>query len=776
VREIKELLNAIKSARFYRGQIKDVIKLKPAEAVYAGDTEFSPAITKYLSACGIEKLYSHQVEAIKILRAGRNAAITTPTASGKTLAFNIPVMEKLEQEPGSTALYIYPAKALSNDQLNVLKDLMEKSGLDMEPGIYDGDTPQDRKKRMRDNAHLIITNPYMLHQTLPYHSRWKKFYKNLKFIVLDEAHKYKGIFGSNIAFLLRRLKRILSIYGASPQLVVSTASLANPLEFTEKLTGEKFELVSKSGSPAGEKSLILWDSSKNPEKSVTTQTKDVLLFTTKNGFQTLCFIKSRRMAELVRKWANKENKSVEILSYRAGYTPEMRRGIEQKLKKGLIKGVVSTEALELGIDIGQLDVIILSGYPGTISSFWQMAGRAGRKMQDSAIFFLPHEDALQKYLLRNPAILTDMKFESAVISLENPNITAGHLLCAVSEAPPPDKNIFKDCPISVELAENLIKHGMLKETPRGIIYAGSVRPQDAVALDNAGGKNIKIKVDGRLLEEITLERAYREAHTGAVYLHNAETFVIRELSIEEGTAYATKQDVDYYTETMKNEEVKIMKVKKTMDFGNYKLSLGNVSVAELYKGFKVKKSGNIISYEDLHMPPLHFNSESVWIELGHEIKQNIDAMKLDFDGAIHAAEHGLIALSPLFAMCDPDDLGGMSYPAYEDGGAPWAEPTEPQTKGDIPEAEGQSSRGSDPRPSAEWGNPVIFIYDGYEGGIGISEKLYEVFKSLRDKTIELIDKCECDAGCPSCVYASNCGNGNNPIDKRGAVELLKMLM
>jgi DEAD/DEAH box helicase domain-containing protein len=773
--KIDNLINKISKSGFYRGQVKKVIKLPPMEPIYADGIDFSPEIKKYLSHCGIERLYTHQAEAIECIRQGKNTVITTPTASGKTLAFNIPVAEAIQKD-GITALYVYPAKALSNDQLAVLEELKKGSGIKLTAGIYDGDTDAEKKKFLRNNADIILTNPYELHQVLPFHSKWKKFYSRLKFVVLDEAHKYRGVHGSNIAFLIRRLKRILNIYGSHPQFILSTASLANPLEFAEKLTGMPFSPIAGSGSPVGEKSLVMWDSSQYPDKSAHTQAKDILLFSAKNGFQTLAFTTSRRMAELIRMWANKEDKKLEILSYRSGYSPSTRREIEKKLKDGKIKGVVSTNALELGMDIGKLDVIIISGYPGTISSFWQQAGRAGRKMQASAVFYLPYEDALQKYLLRNPGILTDMKFESAVISLENPNITTGHVLCAVSESPSPGKNVFEDSPVCVEICDNLIEHGLLKETPRGIIYSGSVRPQDAVSLDSAGGKNIKIKVDGRILEEISLERAYREAHSGAVYLHNGETYVIKELRLEEGTAYAAKEAVDYYTETLKNEEVRIMKVKKSRIFDGYKLFTGNVSVTETYKGFRVKKAGNIILYEDLLMPPLNFNSEAVWIELDHRIKEKIDEMKLDFDGAIHAAEHALIALSPLFAMCDENDLGGMSYPAYEDGGAPWAEPTEPQTKGDIPEAEGQSSRGSDPRPSAEWGNPVIFIYDGYEGGIGISEKLYEVFEKLNEKTIGMIEACSCDIGCPSCVYAARCGNNNNPIDKRGAVELLKMLI
>jgi DEAD/DEAH box helicase domain-containing protein len=739
MKTINELLSAIQTERFYRDQIKEIIEIPPVEAKYDTGIEFTPAVKKYLSSCGIEKLYTHQAEAVRLIRAGKNAAITTPTASGKTLAFNIPVLEKLIADKDATALYIYPAKALSNDQLNVLKDFEEKSGFNFNPGIYDGDTPQDRKKYLRENSRLIITNPYMLHQTLPSHSKWRKFYKSLKVIVLDEAHKYKGVFGSNIAFLIRRLKRILKIYGAAPLFIVSTASLANAPEFTEKLTGEKYGHISKSGSPAGKKHLVLWDSSKNPEKSISAQTKDLLLFSAKSNFQTLCFIISRRMAELIRKWANRDDKDTKILSYRAGYTPEMRRDIEQQLKKGLIKGVVSTEALELGIDIGQLDVIMLSGYPGSISSFWQMSGRAGRKMQDSAIIFMPHEDALQKYLLKNPDILTGMKFENAVISLENQNITTGHILCAVSESPAQVKNIFEDSPICEELCEILIKHGLLKETTRGIIYSGNVRPQDSVALDNAGGKNIKIRVDGRILEEISVQRAYREAHKGAVYLHNGASYVIEDLVLEEGAAYAVKQETDYYTETLKNEEVRILKIKKSRDFGSCRLFTGNVSVTETYKGFRVKKGGNLVSYEEMQLPPLHFNSEAVWLELNHGIREKITGMNLDFDGAIHAAEHALIALSPLFAMCDADDLGGMSYPAYEDG------------------------------------NPVIFIYDGYEGGIGISDKLYEVYDRLCEKTLELIEKCGCEKGCPACVYAAQCGNANNPIDKQGALEILKML-
>jgi len=738
--KIKDLIEDIKTRRFFRGQIKDIAEIRAMEPLYAETPgSFSAPIQKYLEKSGIEKLYIHQQAAIDVLRRGKNVVITTPTASGKTLAFNIPVFETLGLDTSATALYIYPAKALSNDQLKIINEMQEASGLKLEPGIYDGDTPSEEKKYIRENSRLIITNPYELHQVLPYHAKWKRFYKNLRFIVLDEAHRYKGIFGSNIAFLIRRLKRIVELYGAKPQFVVSSASLANPLEFIEKLTGESFVLVDENGSPSGKKQLVFWDSSMAPEKSVHTQTKDLLLHTSKAGFQRLAFTTSRRMAELIRMWANQEDKSVNILCYRAGYSPELRRDIEKQLKSGEIKGVVSTNALELGIDIGQLDIIIISGFPGSISSFWQQAGRAGRKMQESGIFFLPFEDALEKYLLRHPEILLNMHFENAIISLENPNILIGHVLCALSEAPSMAKDVFSDMKTD-KLIDMLVEQKVVSETPRGYIYAGGARPQEMVSLDNIGGSEIKIKVNNKILETISKERAFSEAHEGAVYLHNGETYVIKELNIEEGVAIAAKENVEHYTDSVKDEEVKILEVKNSKTYDNFRLFFGVVSVTEIYKSYRIKKGGKILSYEDLHLPPLTFTTEAVWIELDGSIESKIKKALYDFDGAIHAAEHSLIALSPLFAMCDRNDIGGRSYPVYPENGS-----------------------------------SIIFIYDGYEGGIGIAEKLFDIFPSLAANTYDMVKNCGCESGCPSCVYSPKCGNNNNPIDKLGAILMLEEL-
>lgn len=736
--EINAAIKNLTKARTYKDQIKFLYELPIKTAQFAQAPEFSPAIKKYLDKSGIKNLYSHQVQAIIAARGGKNVIMATPTASGKTLAFNIPVIEAIEKEPGACALYIYPAKALSNDQLKNLDNLKELSAIDFTAGIYDGDTESEKKKFLRENANIIITNPYELHQVIPYHVKWKRFYKNLKYIVIDEAHRYKGVFGSNIGLLVRRLQRILKTYGADPQIIAATASTANPGEFMQRLTGKEFEVVAESGSPAGKKNLLFWDPSMNPGRSVHVQTKDLLLHFASNDFLALAFVASRRLSELIRMWANNEAPDVEVLSYRAGYTPSVRREIEEKLRTGKIKGVVSTDALELGIDIGSLDVIIISGYPGSISSFWQQAGRAGRKFQESAIIFLPFEDALQKYILKHPQILLGMNFESAVISLENPNILSGHILCALSETPSPTEEVFEGAH-TAELVRAMVDKGVVTKTPRGYVYTSNKRPQDVVSLNNIGNARIKIKVDGRILEEIELTRAYREAHSGAVYLHNGEMYVIKELNLAEGTAIATKEDVDYYTDTLKTEDVKILEVKETKKFDKFKLNFGMVSVTETYKGYRRKKGNETLAFEELHLPPLVFTTESVWVELNDSVVRKVKDENFDFDGAIHAAEHALIALSPLFAMCHEDDLGGMSYPDYE-------------------------------------GSSIIFIYDGFEGGIGISRKLFEVFPVLNDRTIEMVSSCECETGCPSCVYSSKCGNNNNPIDKAGCVVLLKELV
>jgi DEAD/DEAH box helicase domain-containing protein len=741
--KIDSLIQDIEMSRYYRGQmVKSVlIPATPARYTDANAAELSPAQKKYLEGLALKDLYVHQAQAVINHNNGLNSVLTTPTASGKSLAFNLPALSEIEK--GRSCLYIYPAKALSNDQLLSIEKMNSLSGLNFISGVYDGDTDANTKQRLRREASVIITNPYELHQILPYHSKFADFYSRLGLIVLDEAHRYRGVFGSNIAFLIRRLLRICSYYGVKPAITAASGSIKNAAQFMNKLTGLPFTQINENGAPLAAKRIIFWDAAKNTEKSAVTQAKDLLLSCTRGDLQTLVFTKSRKMAESIRMWASQEDSSLDIASYRAGYTPELRREIENNLKTGKSKAIISTNALELGIDIGGLDSVIMAGYPGTVSSFWQQSGRAGRSGKESVIFFIPSEDAMEQYILKFPETVMTQSFESANVSLENPNITAGQVLCALAELPFPsegeDNNtLFSDTGAGIIIPE-LEKQGVIKRTARGLIYSGGVRPHDAVSLDSSGPASIKLKVDGRILEELTLTRAYETAHKGAVHLYNGESYVITDLDLSQGEAAAEKKTADYVTEPVTEEEVKILDLKKKIDFEGFSLCYGDVNVTEFFKGYRRKKAGRTLGQENLELPPLTFNTQSVWFDFSPEITANISKQHFDPDGSMHAAEHAVIGMAPIIAMCDREDLGGRSYSTYVNG------------------------------------NPVIFVYDTFEGGIGISEKLFESFNDWLKLSLNNVSSCTCEKGCPACVFSPKCGNGNNPIDKSGSIEVLKIL-
>jgi len=733
--KIDELISSLKEASFYRGQIIHELDIPEKEASYADNLNLTHAQSAYLKNSGITRIYTHQAEALNNYNAGKNTVLTTPTASGKSLAFNLPALSAIEKS--RKCLYIFPAKALSNDQLITIEKMRETSGLDFMSGVYDGDTDAALKARLRRDASIIITNPYELHQILPYHSKFADFYSSLDLIVLDEAHRYRGVFGSNIAFLMRRLLRICSYYGSSPRIMAASGSIRRAEEFMDKLTGLSFNEIKNSGAPAVAKKIVFWDAAKNVDKSAVTQAKDLLLASAGEELQTLVFTKSRKMAESIRMWASREDPSgMEILSYRAGYSADLRREIENKLKTGKARAIVSTNALELGIDIGGLDCVIMAGYPGTVSSFWQQSGRAGRAGREAVIFFIPSEDAMEQYILKYPETVMTGAFESASISLENPNITAGQILCALAELPcSPDNTLFTDT-CAMQIIPELENQGVIKRTARGLMYSGGIRPHDAVSLDSSGPASVKLKVDGRILEELPLSRAYETAHKGAVHLYNGESYIIQELDLSRGEATAVLEAADYVTEPVTDEEVKILSVKKKVDFEGFCMCFGDVNVTEFFKGYRRKKSGRVLGQETMTLPPLTFNTEAVWFDISHEIENKILKNRFDLDGSLHAAEHALIGMAPLIAMCDRNDTGGRSYNAYMGG------------------------------------NPMIFVYDGYEGGIGIAEKLFETHENWLKITIENVSSCPCKTGCPSCVYSPKCGNNNNPIDKNGALVVL----
>ena len=439
---IATALESLRQSPRFRDRIAHIEILPAREPQYGELGEpLSAGIAHYLNARRI-RLYSHQCEAVEALRAGRNVMLCTPTASGKTLGFDLPVFETLERDRQATALFVYPTKALSNDQLKVFKEMERATGIRAEAAVYDGDTPVSRRGRIREMSRIILTNPHELHHVLPWHSKWERFFRNLRYVVFDEAHRYRGVFGSNVAFVIRRLRRIARFYGASPRFVLSTATLANPREFGEKLVGEPFEVISEDGSPRGGKTFLFynpfWDGAGT--HSPHQETRDLFLYFVKRGLQTLCFTASRRMAELIALWSKEATKagsalSEQIAAYRAGYLPQERREIEDALKRGLLTGVTSTNALEVGIDIGSLDCVIISGYPGTVLATWQQAGRSGRRNRDALAVLVAFQNPLDQYLMKHPGSFFGKPHEQAIIDLANPYILSGQLLCAVAELP-----------------------------------------------------------------------------------------------------------------------------------------------------------------------------------------------------------------------------------------------------------------------------------------------------------------------------------------------------
>jgi len=715
-----------------------------------GTLEVPPGDTlaSYLTQHRI-RLYSHQCDAINRIRSGKNVIITTPTASGKTLAFNLPVFERLEGDSEARALYLYPTKALSHDQLATLEQMAQFTGISARPAIYDGDTPQSKRAAVRENSRVIISNPHELHQVLSWHAKWRPFFSNLKFIVVDEAHRYRGVFGSHIALLLRRLVRLCHFYGSSPQFILSTATLANPLEFAGKLTGLPFELVDEDGSPHGRKHFVMY----NPfydgigERSTYQETKDLLVSCVKEDLQTLCFTGSRKMAELVTLWAREDARrssarlAESISAYRAGYLPEERRVIERQLKEGTMKGVVSTNALELGIDVGSLDAVIIAGYPGTMMSTRQQAGRAGRKGGESLAILVAFANPLDQYFMHHPHHFFNRSHEHAIIDTENPYIVSGHLLCAAAEMPlreDQDRQYFGET--FPELLSELASSDLIRKTSRGWVYSGRGRAADAVRLDGIPGSTFRILCHGRLLETMDRAQAYREAHKGAIMLHQGETYVVNDMDLETHTVRVTETDVDYYTQPLKEVDLSVIEIRETRMIHGARCAFGDVEVTEQYTGYKIKRKDTIIGVEPLDLPPITFRTKAFWFIPAPDAEQHIIRSSLDLAGGLHGAEHAIIALMPLHVMCDRWDIGGLSSPAF-----------------------------------GEKCEPTVFVYDGYEGGIGLAEKAYEILPDVFSSAHELVRDCGCDEGCPSCIYSPKCGNDNQPLDKEATIVILRDL-
>ena len=755
----KSTIDMFKKDVRYRDRIAHVETIPARKASYKKVDNLNPKIVDYLKSKNA-KLYKHQSETYEAIQNDENVIITTPTASGKTLAFNLPIMETMIEDEDATALYIYPAKALSNDQLHVLENLEKSLDIKINPNTYDGDTPKSKRYDIRQKSRIILTNPYQLHLILSWHHQWKRFYSNLKFIVIDESHYYKGIFGSNVAYLIRRLKRIANFYGANPQFILSSATLANPLELANRLTGEKFRLVDNDTSPSGEKDFILYNPFRNYRRkkhnseeapSVHIETENIFVYLMLKDIQTLCFTVSRKITELIAMWAKKDMDNIKkklthrITAYRAGYQADERREIEDGLKSRKYLGVTCTNALELGINIGSLDAVIISGYPGTMISTWQQSGRAGRSNQKSLAILVAFENQLDQYFMNNPDFFFDKPHENVIIDLSNYILQEAHLLCAAKELTLKKDEAMDYFGVDKEVLGKLVSKKDLYQNPRGdYIYPYDDNPAMSHSLDQLSNDEFRVMNNGKLLEVMERSQVYREAHEGAILINKGETYQVDSVNLASHFVNVSKNTVDYHTMVLNKVHINIEKKLSKTKYGNLKIHFGELTVEEDYYRYKKMHFSKVIGQFNLDLPPLKFRTKGLWFTVPREVKNNLEDLYKGeeevFEGGLHGAEHALIGLFPLHVMCDRFDIGGLSTNYHED--------TQEAT---------------------------IFIYDAYEGGIGITQKAVDVFVDLLKSTRDLLKNCSCHDGCPSCIYSPKCGNDNKPLHKKATEYILNYM-
>jgi DEAD/DEAH box helicase domain-containing protein len=744
----------------YSGQIVHIEQIPSREVTYAElDKPLEAALEKCLNERSLLPLYNHQVKAVNDVRNGKNLMVSTSSASGKTLCYNIPVLEAILTEPRSCALYLFPTKALAQDQLRSLGKLFYPGLLRLgEFATFDGDTPHLERGKIRKQARLVLTNPDMLHiGILPNHQYWSRLLCQLRYVVIDEVHTYSGIFGSHIAGLMRRLRRVCDHYGSSPQFICCSATIANPGDHIERLTGLPFEVVDIDGSPHGGKDFVFWnppiiDKTRSVRRSANSEATNLFTELVSGNIRSITFTRTRRLTELIYTYSRRKLAETsaalarKIKPYRAGYLPEDRRQIERELFNGELLGVVATTALELGINIGDLDATVLTGYPGSIASTWQQAGRSGRSENRSLSFLIGMDNPLDQYLMRHPESFFDQKYENALVNPDNIYILRAHLLCAAWELPlsSGDEKIFGDA-LSQERV-GLAEQGILIER-RGRWYLSPsiAYPAQSINIRSTSGENYAL-IDastGSLLETIEASVALFQVHPGAIYIHQGESYLVSKLDLASRAAYAMPTDVTYYTLDKELTDLHITKVIGEKDCGQVMVYLGEVEVTTTVVGFKkkVQFTEEVIGEEPLDLPPYHFPTIALWFDLPPDVMAQLVRCQLDLAGGLHGAEHAAIAILPLFALCDRNDIGGVSTPLHPDTG-----------------------------------RAQIFIYDAHAGGIGIAERGFDLVEELWRTTLKVISGCPCEDGCPSCIQSPKCGNNNKPLDKKASRMLLEGLL
>jgi DEAD/DEAH box helicase domain-containing protein len=706
-----------------------------------------PAIRESLERHSIHQLFTHQGLAIDAWQEGRNTVVTTGTNSGKTLCYTVPVLQSCLTEPAARCLMLFPTKALAQDQLARLRELRPDDSVCVE--TYDGDTPKSKRPAIRQGAHVVIANPDILHVgILPNHEQWSRFFKSLRVIAIDEMHSYRGVFGSHVGNVLRRLLRVCEVHGSKPQIITCSATIGNPLEVFEKLTGQKAVLIDQDGAPKGKRTFVFWNPPQIGEEkrlSANVVTSEILVNLIQLQQKSLAFSRSRVGAELVLQYARKRLASLGpkvqqlVDSYRAGYTPAERRQIEGRLFKGKLLALSSTNAMELGVDVGLLDAVVMNGYPGSASSFWQQAGRAGRGSRDGLAIMVAHSDPLEQFLVRSPEILLKSQRDGIALDPTNVDIARQHLLCAAYEIPLSASELQIFGPTALEIAEALDRAGELQFQRGRFYYTKQNAPAPGIDIRGTGGENISLQVNGVELGHMEQWRAIMQAHQGAVYLHRGETYIVDELDIVGHRAALRAAKVDYYTQSTVQSVLNPSTPIKRKSMPHAEVSYGRVSVTEMVTDYKIRKlvGDTVIGVEPLDLPPQSYESVAVRLDLPAFPFDKHASREI---GGVHAVEHALLAVAPLLAGCDRADLGSVWYSV-------------------LPETT----------------KPAIFIVDRTPGGVGLSERLYASLGGWIKGALQLLTSCDCVDGCPACLLSPRCECANETLHKPTAIRILSHL-
>lgn len=760
-----QLLDAVLTTPGRRERVTHVEHI-PARA---GRTASWPAwvaagLTERLAGAGLDRPWTHQVEVAELAHAGESVVVATGTASGKSLAFLVPaltsILDSADPTHPDSVLYLAPTKALAGDQARAIRALgLEVAGV--RAVTLDGDTAIEERDWARAHANYVLTNPDMLHRTvLPGHAKWARLLRSIQYVIVDECHVYRGVFGSHVAQVLRRLRRICARYGAAPTFILASATVSDPARSATRLVGLPVREVIADGSPSGETAFVLWEpplTGRRGEhgapvrRTVTAESADLLADLVLAEARTLAFHRSRRGAELASILAKQALAEVDVgltgrvAAYRAGYLPEERRALERALHSGELLGLAATSALELGVDVSGLDAVLLAGYPGTRASLWQQAGRAGRAGRGCLAVLLARDDPLDTYLVTHPEALFGPPVETTVLDPDNPYVLAPHLCAAAAELPLTIDDLELFGPAAAAVLAQLAARGLLRQRSAGWFWTRSERASALADIRGAGGNPIQVveHETGRLLGTVDPAAAHSTVHQGAVYVHQGETYLVRALDLQDSAAVVERADPDYATTAREITDIRVIDAGETGAWGQIELCLGTVEVSSQVVSYLRKRflTGEIISEEPLELPPRLLRTRAVWWTMPTQVLAEGGVGAADLPGAAHAAEHAAIGLLPLFASCDRWDIGGVSTALHPDTGL-----------------------------------PTIFVYDGHPGGAGFAERGHAAARQWLRATREMISACACLDGCPSCIQSPKCGNGNSPLHKAGAIRLLDAVM